>query len=105
MNATLDSHICYFMLGSYNMDINDLNISIASDGIDFDTAEQMSVLDYSFQVNHLPKSHKQLISWSAKYARAGCEIKLKRRCARYIILWYVPSGLLVAVSWVSTTKY
>ena len=95
----IDTHACYFMLGSYSYDEDILNFNLRH--LEFDPRDQVSLLDYSLKVNPLPRFKKYRYRGDMKYKRTGCEIVLERNIKKYIINYYVPSGLLVVVSWVS----
>ena len=61
-----------------------------------------AVLDYDVQVRHL-KAEDTVFLWDgtgANYSIAGVEIQLQRNTMKYIIQYYIPSGLFVMVSWV-----
>ena len=52
----------------------------------------MNVIDWLINV---------LIDWSGmNYSAAGFEVVLTRKMSFYIITYYLPSGLLVVVSWI-----
>ena len=96
----LDSHNCYFMLGSYSH--YEANVNVKLYFLNFNISNQVSLLDYSPQVYPLPKSMEKYIDREMMtYARAGCLIRLERNIIKYIVNHYIPSGLLVIVSWVS----
>ena len=127
----IDSHICYFMLGSYSYDENVLNFTLNQ--LEFDVTNQVSLLDYFIKVRPLSKKYQRLkhgygalqhkrtgsdgsssicsssIGFDASWSRlllnpsllTGCEIILERHLKKYIINYYIPSGLLVMVSWVN----
>ena len=75
--------------------------------IDFDANNQIGVLDYSIDVNHLPESrqkktfHAEDFGFSHSQSFAGFELHLKRKANKYLQNYFVPSGLLVVISWVS----
>ena len=99
----LDKHECHFMLGSYSFDDRFMDFKLDSSDI-FQIENQVSNLDYAPSVRSLPKS-KQFKSYgSLNYSITGCEIRLERNIKQYIVNYYIPSGLLVMVSWVNT-KY
>ena len=75
--------------------------------IDFDANDQIGVLDYSVDVYHLPESrqkktfHDEDLGFSHSQSFAGFELHLKRKANKYLQNYFVPSGLLVVISWVS----
>ena len=54
----IDSHICYFMLGSYSYDENVLNFTLNQ--LEFDVTNQVSLLDYFIKVRPLSKKYQRL---------------------------------------------
>ena len=62
-----------------------------------------AVLDYKVSIKHL-KDEDHVQFWAGtgtNYSIAGLEMTLKRNTLKYIIQYYIPSGLFVMVSWVS----
>ena len=58
-----------------------------------------SVLDYTAETKKLPEYLKTYSN--GDYSVAGFELILTRKLSRYIITWYLPSGIFVIVSWIS----
>ena len=54
----IDSHICYFMLGSYSYDENVLNFTLNQ--LEFDVTNQVSLLDYFIKVRPLSRKYQRL---------------------------------------------
>ena len=75
--------------------------------IDFDANDQIGVLDYSVDVYHLPDSRQKRTFYEDdpelrhSQSFAGFEVHLKRKPNKYLQNYFVPSGLLVVISWVS----
>ena len=68
----------------------------------FEESQQVSLLDYSISVDHLPQSKRGIGEYgSLVWEAAGCEIRLERNIRKYVVNYYVPSGLLAVLSWVS----
>ena len=95
----LDQHVCDLKLGSSKMDSSKINFTLSS--LSFSEDEQVSLLDYVPEVQSLP-DFKRLwtehghLTWYC----TGFQMKLVRKFTKYIINYYIPSGLLVIVSWV-----
>ena len=74
--------------------------------IDFDPNNQIGVLDYSVDVYHLPESRQKKTFYendpelTHSQSFAGFEVHLKRKPNKYLQNYFVPSGLLVVISWV-----
>jgi glycine receptor alpha-3 len=56
------------------------------------------MFEYGFQSNYVTK---QLCVFSGNYSRLACEIQFVRSMGYYLIQIYIPSGLIVIISWVS----
>ena len=64
--------------------------------------KKRTILDYHLQVKELKKEDLQWY-WEGtnrNYSLAGFEMKLKRHTTKYIVEYYLPSGLFVITSWV-----
>ena len=96
----LDQHTCHFMLGSYSFDDRFMYFKMDNNSSDIQL-NQVSNLDYTPSVRSLPKSKQFKPYGSMNYSIAGCEIRLERNIKQYIVNYYIPSGLLVMVSWVN----
>lgn len=60
------------------------------------------MLDYDIQVQKLQEEDRMFDSGPlGNYSLAGFEMVLDRHVSHYIINYYLPSGLFVAVSWIS----
>ena len=65
-----------------------------------------AVLDYDVTIQHLDEKD-QVYLWAGtgtNYSVAGLEMRLQRNTIKYIIQYYIPSGLFVIVSWVMFQK-
>ena len=58
-------------------------------------------LDYKAQVDHLRKENELLMGFTGNYSLAGLEMKLSRCMTKYIIQYYLTTGIFVIFSWVS----
>ena len=107
----LDSHVCYLKVCSTSylehkvsyktepfMEDHEIDLS----GQHF---KQLTVLDYEVELNKLPEKHSFLeLGRQTDIIRqsiAGFEIKLHRKYKKYIIYYYMPSGLFAIISCVS----
>ena len=98
----LDDQKCYFHVTSYAYD--DTKMTFQSRLISYIESDKMTILDYSVKgITNLPKN-EQIYPWHdvGNYSVAGFEIKLKRNKSKYLMDFYLPSGIFVVVSWVST---
>ena len=74
--------------------------------IDFDANNQIGVLDYSVEVYHLTESRQKKTFYendpelTHSQSFAGFEVHLTRKPNKYLQNYFVPSGLLVVISWV-----
>ena len=61
-------------------------------------------LDYEFKVNNLSENLEywtdpKIPDWGT-FQRTGFELKFQRVYERYLMSYYIPSGILVILSWV-----
>ena len=73
------------------------------DWIKFNSSEQVALQGYRIEINPLPE-HKKLSFDSGDflhYQRTGFEIKFQHSFSKYLMNYYIPSGILVVFSWVS----
>ena len=91
----IDNHTCdvYFLSFGYN--VTDVNLSIGT----IHTREIVSLLDYSFEIEAVPPGSQSYFEVLRSYT--GFNINLERNIYKYIWNYYIPSGLLVSISWVS----
>ena len=91
----IDHHTCdvYFLSFGYN--VTDVNLSIGT----IHTREIVNLLDYSFEIEAVPPGSQSYFEVLRSYT--GFNINLERNIYKYIWNYYIPSGLLVSISWVS----
>ena len=94
----LDFHVCDFMMASWLYDENVLNLTISN--LNFDSKNQITLLDYEAGVRNLSKSKERQFFVDAYWKNCGFEITLSRNVNKYIVNYYIPSGTLVLISWV-----
>ena len=107
----LDSHVCYLKVcsTSYLEDKVSYKTEPFMDDHDIDLSgehfKQLTVLDYEVELNKLPEKHSFIeLGRQTDILRrsiAGFEIKLHRKYKKYIIYYYMPSGLIAIISCVS----
>ena len=88
-----DSHTCYFEMSSYtySREIFDFKkIGIRQFNI--------SVSDFFIEVEKL---HKEKYFSKRNYSKTGLKMTLRRKFNKYKYNCYIPSGLMVMISWVS----
>ena len=71
--------------------------------ITYNDSERNTILDYSIDIIPLDEQDK-IFYWLdiANYSVTGFQINLKRNSLKYLVNFYLPSGLFVIVSWVRT---
>ena len=104
----LDSQTCYFkmMCVDYIDDksifktttIKSIEESPSNRQLHF---KKLDVLDYHVEFYHLTKKHSVYESKGLNRTIVGFEIKLLRKYGKYIIYYYIPSGLIAIISCVS----
>ena len=69
--------------------------------LQYDDSLRNTILDYSVQLSEL-KPEDSLFIWQdiGNYSQTGYEMRLKRNSLKYLVNYYLPSGLFVLVSWV-----
>jgi hypothetical protein len=95
----LDAQVCLFKVGSYSQD--DTSMKFSNRLLAYDNSGQNAILDYSVEI--VPLDEKDTVNmWNSigNYSMTGFELRLKRNILKYLINYYLPSGLFVIVSWV-----
>ena len=67
-----------------------------------ETEKKRTILDYDLEVKELEEKDLQWY-WEGtnrNYSLAGFEMRMKRHATKYIVEYYLPSGLFVVTSWV-----
>ena len=106
----IDENTCYFTLGSYaplnqSAQIYNLWETWESSGpVVFDASEQVAQLGFAIDIKEgLPKNVER--PWNGSFQRTGFEVRFQRKVTRFIPSYYIPSGILVVLSWVSNLIY
>ena len=97
----LDEQNCYFRIQDYNYPENVVSYFLVNEDFVFNQSEQVSLMDYSIAVTPGLSYKKQLANRKNQYSVIGFEIILRRNLEQYLINYYIPSALLVVMSWVS----
>jgi hypothetical protein len=69
--------------------------------LSYDDSVKQTILDYSVEI--VPLDDKDTVYvWNSigNWSVSGFELRLKRNILKYLINYYLPSGLFVIVSWV-----
>ena len=101
-NYPMDNQHCPFQIGSYTYNSSYITFNLVKlvDMNEFQT----SVIDYHIQKTPLRENYTTLHYDDANFSLSGFEMHLQRKTHNYIINFYLPSGLFVVVSWVTTFK-
>ena len=94
-NYPIDNHTCKILFRSASNIASD--IKLTSGHLKFE--KDFNLLDYSFDVQNVPTGSE--IEDGLNFSIAGFEIRLQRNINKYIANYYVPSGILVTISWVN----
>ena len=101
----MDEQICYFLIGSPNhLEYSGQLFSPSTyNPIKFDNSQQVALQGYRLEINPLPKDEKLFFdpAYDKHYQRTGFEIKFQHSFWKYLMNYYIPSGILVIFSWVS----
>ena len=100
----MDEQICYFLIGSSTcIDSSGQFFELSKSLYKFNTTQQLALKGYRFQINQLPE-YKKFSNDSYCYSKnqiTGFELKFQHNFWKYLISYYIPSGILVIFSWVS----
>ena len=98
----IDEQVCYFLLGS-PADLASSHQWYMLQNIHFNTSDQVALLTYNIEIDNLPENMQFQLNnvWNVTYQRTGFELRLKHNYERYLMIYYIPSGILVILSWVS----
>ena len=96
----LDYQVCKFKVGSYAYDENKMKFK--TNLLQYNDKLRNTILDYSVQILPL-KEEDSLFIWQdiGNYSLTGFEMRLRRNSLKYLVNYYLPSGLFVIVSWVN----
>ena len=95
-NYPIDNHKCKILFRSASNIASD--IKLISGHLKFE--KDFNLLDYSFDVQNVPTG-SEINDDGLNSSIAGFEIRLQRNINKYIANYYVPSGILVTISWVN----
>ena len=114
-----DSHICYLKILSWSKNEESLKIEVRwhilekhweninpindfpSSKLDFSESSQVALLDYEVLVEKLPESvRREYFEGGGYFINGGFKMRLKRKTNKYIWNYFIPSGILVSISWV-----
>ena len=97
----MDHQICPFQVGSYAY--NSSYITFGLKKLEKNDQMKTSVLDYTSEITTLSKEFT-VFEWGydGNFSLTGFQMILHRKIYNYIINFYLPSGLFVIVSWVSS---
>jgi len=96
----LDEHTCKFKVGSSNYD--ETRMTFSNEKLSYDPGAGNTILDYQVVIKELKPEDRILpYAEAGNYSITGFEMTLTRNVAKYLYIYYLPSGLFVVVSWVS----
>jgi len=96
----LDRQVCQFSMASYAYGLEKMQYS--TNLLTFNVTQRNTIQDY--EISTMPLREESLIfTWLdiANYSQTGFEFVLSRYTMKYIVNYYLPSGLFVITSWVS----
>ena len=74
--------------------------------LNYNAIGKKTVLDYYLQVEKLKEEDLQWTTdFNLTYSLAGFEMKFQRHATKYLVVYYLPSGLFVVTSWVILSSY
>ena len=92
---------CKFEVGSYSYDRRNIEFETKLNSVE---VQNNNMHDFISHIDYLNED-ETVLYWSstqANYSIAGFKITFHRHTVKYIIQYYLTSGLFVCVSWVST---
>ena len=91
--------MCKFKVGSYAYDETKMTFNASL--LSYDDSLRNTILDYNIKLDPL-KEEDALFVWQSigNYSLTGYEMTLRRNSLKYLVNYYLPSGLFVIVSWV-----
>ena len=95
--------VCQLKVGSYSHGTKDMMFYTKL--LRYDETNEHSILDFSIEILPLKEKDELLVWHTYNYSLTGFEMRLKRNAFKYIVNYYLPSGLFVIVSWVSLLNY
>ena len=95
----LEMKVCKFTMASYAYGLDKMQYS--TNLITYNDSERNTILDYSIDIIPL-EEQDTIFHWLdiANYSVTGFQINLQRNTLKYLVNFYLPSGLFVVVSWV-----
>jgi len=93
----LDQHVCHFTLSSYGYDQHQMKIN---GQFSYDRASQRD-LQFHTDIKEIDLSKRVWHGEEKNYSMYGVEILLSRTISPFLVSVYLPSTLLVIISWVS----
>ncbi len=96
---TIIFQVCKFTMASYAYGLEKMQFS--TNLINYNDSDRNTILDYSIEIVPLSKEDT-IFYWLdiANYSVTGFQINLQRNALKYLVNYYLPSGLFVVVSWV-----
>ena len=86
-------------VGSYAYDENKMKFS--TNYLNYPWDDRNTILDYSVLITPLKEEDSTFV-WQSigNYSQTGFEMTMRRNSLKYLVNYYLPSGLFVFVSWV-----
>ena len=99
----MDEQICYFLIGSpKELEISGQLFSVSI--FRFNKSQQVASQGYRLDINELSDYKELSLDGDFHFQRTGFEIKFHHSFWKYLMNYYIPSGILVILSWVSDRK-
>ena len=96
-----DTQKCKFQVESYSYDTSRMVVYTSSAKFDGKTTNSFD-LGYDIKINRLSREDSLLVyDGLGNFSLAGFEMTLKRRVSSYIVGYYMPSGIIIVLSWMS----
>jgi hypothetical protein len=97
-----DRQVCRFQVGSYAQGDNKMKFSQRV--LSYHQSQKNTILEYSVEIVKLDEKDTTIVLKDEmvhmNFSVSGFEMRLERNILKYVITYYLPSGLFVIVSWV-----
>jgi len=96
-NYPLDDQLCRVLSVSHSNSIHEV---VLRGSISYNTEFQRP-LQYNLELRHLPDNYTFMVMEDAMYSVQGFEVKMERKLLPSLTKFYIPTQLLVALSWLA----
>ena len=96
-NYPIDEQLCRVLSVAHSNSIHEV---VLRGSISYNTEFQRP-LQYHLELRHLPDNYTFMVMEDTMYSVQGFEVKLKRKVLPSLTKFYIPTQLMVALSWLA----